>query len=139
MNIRDFKVGWRLLTEEPGYSAAVVFGLTLGFAACFLLLGFAYSRFNYNAHIPEYKSVYAVKIIDNTADKPQWVEFMPFPLYDALANSGLDVTASRVWKHAVKVRADNSVRKYLLRTVDPQFADMFGIEALDGDIKKALA
>jgi putative ABC transport system permease protein len=52
MILRDFRIGWRigwrLLLKESGYSLAVVPGL----AVCFLPLGFVRYCFTYNAQIP---------------------------------------------------------------------------------------
>ena len=40
MNLRYFRIGWRLLWQQPAYSLVVTGGLAIGFAACFLLFGF---------------------------------------------------------------------------------------------------
>jgi hypothetical protein len=40
MNLRDFRVGWRLLLQQPAYSIVVTGGLAIGFAAYFLPFGF---------------------------------------------------------------------------------------------------
>ena len=53
MKLRDFRIGWRLLVQEPAYSAVVVLGLSVGFAACFLLLGFVRYSFSYDAQVPD--------------------------------------------------------------------------------------
>ena len=42
MRLDDFRIGLRHLVREPGYSAIAILGLSVGFAACLLLLG---SRF----------------------------------------------------------------------------------------------
>jgi hypothetical protein len=52
MKLRDFRIGWRMLVQEPVYSAVVVLGLSVGFAACFLLLGFVRYSFTYDADVP---------------------------------------------------------------------------------------
>jgi hypothetical protein len=31
MNLRDFRIGWRLLARQPAYSCVIVFGLAVGF------------------------------------------------------------------------------------------------------------
>lgn len=44
INLRDFRIGWRLLIGEPIYSVVVIAGLTLSLAACFLLLAMSATR-----------------------------------------------------------------------------------------------
>jgi putative ABC transport system permease protein len=58
---RDFRIGWRLLVQEPAYSAVVIFGLALGFAVCFLLLGFVNYSFTYDRQVPDSERVYLIK------------------------------------------------------------------------------
>jgi putative ABC transport system permease protein len=58
MILRDFRIGWRLLVKEPAYSAVVVLGLAVGFAACFLLLGYVAHSLSYDRHVPERETVY---------------------------------------------------------------------------------
>jgi ABC-type transport system involved in cytochrome c biogenesis ATPase subunit len=53
-----FRIGWRLLVKEPAYSAVVVLGLAVGFAACFLLLGYVRHSLSYDRQVPEREQVY---------------------------------------------------------------------------------
>ena len=69
---RDFRIGWRLLAKEPGYSAVVVLGLAVGFAACFLLLGYVRYCFSYNSHVPDAGRVVLVKQRINWFPRPEW-------------------------------------------------------------------
>ena len=34
MKLHDFKIGWRLLIKDPGYSAVILLSLSIGFAVC---------------------------------------------------------------------------------------------------------
>jgi len=138
MKARDFRIGWRLLLKEPGYSAAVICGLTMGFAVCFLLLSFAHSSFRFDAQVPDNDRIYMLKRKVNTDDNPRWWEFMPISLRNAALQSGLDLKATVVWKSPVKVRTGGIVRNYLMRAVDPSFQEIFGTKPLQGDLQKAL-
>ena len=138
MKARDFRIGWRLLVKDPGYSAAVVGGLTLGFAVCFLLLSFAYASFRFDAQVPDNDRIDLLKIRKNTDDSPHWWEYLPMGLRDVAAHSGLDVKATIVHKMALKVRVGETVRNYLPRVVDPGFQEIFGIQPLEGDLQRAL-
>ena len=58
MILRDFRIGWRLLVKEPAYSAVVLMGLAVGFAACFLLLGYVVHSLSYDRHVPQRGQIY---------------------------------------------------------------------------------
>ena len=47
MKLRDFRIGWRLLIQQPFQSAVELLGLATAFAVCFLLLGFMAYSFSY--------------------------------------------------------------------------------------------
>ena len=53
MKLRDFKIGFRLLIQEPAYSAVVILGLALGIAVCFLLATLVNYALSFNGHQPE--------------------------------------------------------------------------------------
>jgi putative ABC transport system permease protein len=61
MRLRDARIGWRLLLREPGNSLAVVLGLAVGFAVCFLLLGLVRYPLTYNAAIADSAHIFVVK------------------------------------------------------------------------------
>ena len=139
MNARDFRIGWRLLIKDPGYSAAVVGGLTLGFAVCFLMLSFAYASFRFDAQVPDNDRIYLLKVRKNTHDNPYWMEYNALPLRDVAAHSGLDLTTAAVaFPMDRNVQVGETVRKYMLRVVDPGFPEIFGIKPLEGDLGRAL-
>jgi hypothetical protein len=61
MKPSDFRIGWRLLLQERGYSAVTILGLALGFAACFLLMAYVHFSFSYDSHVPQAELVYVPK------------------------------------------------------------------------------
>ena len=67
MILRDFRIGWRLLVKETAYSAVVVLGLAVGFATCFLLLGYVAHSLSYDRHIQGREQVYRLMQHWNTA------------------------------------------------------------------------
>jgi hypothetical protein len=91
MTFRDFRIGWRLLVQEPAYSAVVVLGLSVGFAACFLLLGFVRHSFSYDAQVPDAQQVYLVKTRFNTTGDTKWFELAPLPYLEAARRSTMVV------------------------------------------------
>ena len=96
MNLRDFRIGWRLLLKEPGYSAVVVLGLAVGFAACFLLLGYVVHSLSYDRHVPEREQVYRLMQKWNTASASgHWNDSTSLPARDGINASGAPTVVQR--------------------------------------------
>lgn len=138
MKLRDFRVGLRLLLREPGYSAVVVFGLAVGFAVCFLLLGLVRHSLSYDRHVPDGEHTYYVKTKRNFFPTPQWVERTPLVLRDVLARSGQPVTVASVLPLPVSARVGDQVREMEVLAVDPEFERMFGARTLAGSLGATL-
>lgn len=138
MNVRDFRIGWRLLLKEPGYSTAVVLGLAVGFAVCFLLLGFVRYCFTYNQAIPGSEQIFVVKERRNFLPRPDWVAAAPPPLRDIAIASGPGVTAVSSRSFDLAARIDQRVVPLKLQVADANFLDFFGIKPIAGDARAAL-
>lgn len=138
MKLQDFKIGWRLLSKEPTYSVILISCMVVGFAACFLLLSYTYSLFQYDKHVTENEKIYTLKIRDNSSSNTNWWEFVPFPLRDIAIKSGINLEGSVVLKSVVKVKVDNEVKKFVFRAVDPEFQNIFNISVIQGDLNFAL-
>ena len=139
MKLRDFKIGFRLLIQEPAYSTVVILGLSVGFAACILLLSFVRYSFNYNAQVPDANNVYVLKQQFNLDPRAPWFEIGPLGLVEvARKNSAVqDVTAiARLSNYAIKIGSET--RNEVLIHVLPHFAQMLGMKALIGDTELAL-
>jgi putative ABC transport system permease protein len=138
MNLRDFRIGWRMLVQEPGYSAVVVLGLAAGFAACFLLLGFVRYSFTYDVDVPDADQVHMVKTRFNMAGKPEWYELAPMPFLTEAQRSPMVADASMMLPLQVGMKAGPNLREVMLVAVNPGFPAMFGVRALAGDLQAAL-
>ncbi len=139
MNLRHFRIGWRLLLKEPGYSGAVVCGLAVGFAVCFLLLGFVRYCLTYNATISDSEHIFVVKERRNFLPRPDWGASAPPPLRDIAVKSGPGVTATSAKAFELAARIDQRVVPLTLQVADANFLDFFGIKAIAGDAHAALA
>jgi putative ABC transport system permease protein len=139
MNLRDFRIGWRLLMQQPAYSLVVVGGLAIGFAACFLLFGFVDFCLNYNSTIPDNGRVVVVKQRVNLFPRPEWRLWAAIPLSGVALDSGMAVQASFAKPIEQPLRAGNELHKLDLQVVDTAFREMFNIRALQGDLAVALA
>ena len=138
MNLRDFRIGWRLLLQQPAYSIVVTGGLAIGFAACFLLFGFVAFCLNYNSSVPDNGRLVTVKQRINVFPRPEWQTVGYLPLRDIALDSGLVEQASIVRSIDKPLRAAGTLHAMELNVVDPAFGPLFGISASAGDLQAAL-
>jgi putative ABC transport system permease protein len=138
MNLRDFRIGWRLLMQEPAYSAVVTLGLAVGFAVCFLLLGYVHYCFSYDSGIPDSGQVHVIQHRVNMNPTPVWLEQMPLPVRASALRSGLAAQVSAAVESNVVFESGTLRRRATVILVDPAFAPMFGLRALEGDLAAAL-
>ncbi len=142
--LRDFRIGWRLLLKEPGYSGVVVLGLAVGFAACFLLLGYVAHSLSYDRHVPEREQVYRLMQKWNTAGASgHWNDATSLPARDAVVASGAPLLASAFIERNIDVRTvvegRSQVQTISVTVVDPAFRQIFQPTVLAGDLAATLA
>ncbi len=139
MTLRDFRIGWRLLAGEPGYSAAVILSLAVGFASCFLLLGFVRYSFSYDKDVPLADRIFLVKMLNNTMEQASWTESVPLAFLEPARTSGMTDGVTAVVPLTVGMKTDAPPQSVQLAAVHPDFPAMFGIRALAGDLRQALS
>jgi putative ABC transport system permease protein len=137
--MREFRIGWRLLVKEPAYSAVVVFGLTVGIAVCFLLLGLVRHSFSYDENVPERARV--VRLLQHwnlAVFGDEWQAGASMPARDAALASGQPVLATSVSEVNFDVRAGKVVGTVGVVLVDPDFPKIFAPKVLAGDLQAAI-
>ncbi len=139
MHARDPRVGARLLARAPVYSAVAIAGLALGFAVCYLLLGFVRYSFSYDSAVPDRARVFVLQHKVNLMPAPSWIEFMPLPFQDAARRSGLALRSSAAIPREVVLAAGNVRWRGEVTAVDADFVPLFGLTAREGDLAGALA
>jgi len=139
MRFRDFRIGWRLLFKEAAYSAVVVLGLSVGFAACFLLLGFVRYSLSYDLTVPQVDRVYLVTHRLNIIGKPAWYESTPLPYAAVAQRSGLVDSAVVVVPTKLALKVGTNVQQLDFLVVQPTFQSLLGIQPLEGDLQQALS
>jgi cell division protein FtsX len=143
MNLRDFRIGWRMLAQEPAYSLVAVLGLAVGFAAFLLLAGFVRFSWQYNTHIPEVDQVYVVKQRFNVDGKAPWFDYAPLLLRKAAAEMPgvAGATASvpaRPEQAGLTVSVNGQLSQLRGHIVLPGFVETLGVEAAQGSLAGAL-
>lgn len=139
MKLRDFRIGWRLLARQPGYSAVIVLGLAVGFAACFLLLALVRYAFTYNDAIPGAAHIWLVKERANVLPRPDWQPIAARDLARTARDSGLPVSATTAKSYDVAAQLDSRLIPLAVQVADKDYLGFFGIRALEGDAAAALA
>jgi putative ABC transport system permease protein len=139
MNLRDFRIGWRLLVKEPAYSAVVVLGLAVGIAVCFLLLGYVRHSFSYDEHVPDRERVFQLQQRWNLALLGnEWVADTSLPALDAALASGQPVLGTAFLNRGLSVRVGDRVLGISVTLVDRDFEKIFAPRVLAGDLHAAL-
>ncbi|MET3124507.1 putative ABC transport system permease protein [Oxalobacteraceae bacterium GrIS 2.11] len=139
MKLNDLKIGWRLLISDPSYSAVAVVGLALGFAACFLLLGYLRYSFSYDTQVPEAGRVYMIKQRYDMFVTPMWGTAVPLPFDEVVKRSGLAELSSYLYPINSVARYQNRARKIEVSIVKPDFQAIFNLNALQGDLRTSLS
>lgn len=111
MNLGGYRIGWRALMDDPGYSAVAVCGLAAGPATFFLLLSWVSYSFSCNAHVPGADRVFVLKHRMNLLDKPEFMELMPLPFRTAAERSGLAEAVAATVELPGNVRVDGRTRQ----------------------------
>jgi len=140
INLRDFRIGWRLLVKEPAFSAVVILGLAVGFCACFLLLGYVSHSLSYDRHVPQRENIYRLQQRWNisTADG-KWSDAASLPARDGAIASGVPLLASGFISRSIDVKIGSHVQTIKVAVVDPDFRRIFQPKVLAGDLAAALA
>ncbi|HYD80892.1 MAG TPA: FtsX-like permease family protein [Paucimonas sp.] len=140
MRLRDFRIGWRFLMQEPAYSLVVVLGLAVGFAACMLLLGFVRHSLQYDAHVPDVDNVYYVKQRFNVHQNEPWFEQAPLILQQvaAAAPGVVEVAVHHRRVPDLMVKLGGSARAMKTAIALPPFPAMVGLKTIDGDVDTTL-
>lgn len=140
MKWRDLKIGWRLLIKEPAHSLIVIVGLSLSFAACFLLLGYAKYSYDYDSHIPDADRIFLVKHRVNAFSRPVWVDFLPPGLKDAMAASGVPHSFVNFANgRQMLVTSKNVPSPVNVALVSDNFNQVFAVKSLQGDLTATLS
>lgn len=137
---RGLKIGWRLFRRDIVNSSLLLFSLSLSFALCFLLFGYAQYSFGYDAHIPNAERIFLVKHRVNAFDRPIWVDFSPIKIADALERSGIPYRLAYFQNVPTSVAAKSrSVLQLNVANVSANFSQVFMLTSQSGNIEATLS
>ena len=138
-----FKIGFRNLWKQKGYSAINLLGMTVGMACCFLILIFIRHERSYDKFHSEldrlFRVNYQVKFTGSTFELTQ----VPAPLGPQMAEDFPQIeTVSRFFGRSISVREPKSDRMIELGRAfftDSTATDIFDFEFIAGNPKTALS
>lgn len=140
MKLQDFRVGLRILGNDPAYSLVAVLGLGVGLAVCLLLLGFARYSWQYDAHVPDAENVHIVKQRNNLGLGAPWYDQTPLLLREAARTApGVTNASGYVNWFPLTVQVNGQLHKLRSLTVLPGFAELMRLQAVKGDLNEALS
>jgi len=139
MRLADFRVAWRVMIQEPGYSLVAVFGLAVGLAAFLLLSALARYSWSYDAQVPDVEHVYMLQSRFNLQGGQQWQDKAPMALREAAQTiPGVTAATGYLAWHPLNLQLDGQAYKLNSLTALPGFTEMMGIQAIKGDLNEAL-
>jgi putative ABC transport system permease protein len=138
MKIRDFKIGWRVLVNEPSYSTIIILGLSLGIAACFLLLNLVRHQMSFDEHVPDHEKIFLLKQHWDTDANDGWYSYSSFSAHRTLQNSGLPLVSAAINVESYDLRVGEVVQKIKTAMVNEQFPEVFSLKATHGELAVAL-
>lgn len=125
---------WRFLSRFKSHTLLNSIGLSLGIAACGLILLFVKDELRYDRHFPEAESLHRVTTIHTSDGAAVHSAAACAPVADALRTGISTASVTRVYPQSL-LFGQGDVRFQEDRTllVDPDFLDVFGLRLIDGD------
>lgn len=133
-----FKIAFRNLWKNKGYSALNIFGLAIGITCASLIFLWVENEMDYDSSIPEQEQVFYVPT--NQMYEGEWQTFYssPGPLAEALKTEIPEVEkAGRMWSSSLLFSVDDNVINSSGRYADPDMIDIFGLSFIEGNAKNA--
>jgi putative ABC transport system permease protein len=134
--LKNLRVGWRQFVADPGYTAVVVGGLSVAFAACLLVGQIVFNDVLPDAEVPD-----PGRVVSMESNGDRWREAAPFVLAGAMRQPGFPVSAvSRSLDgYSMPVHAGERSARLGFVFADPDLVDIFGLRSSAGDLRVALA
>lgn len=134
------KIAWRNLWKHKVFATIVVFGMAIAFAAALLLSATAYHELSYDQFHLNKKHLYQFYFQEQHANRVEQSSSMPVPLAPSLKADYPEI------KHITRygsspyntIRYNNKEVNFNIRSVDPDFLQMFTFPVIAGNAKAPL-
>ncbi|MFD2968211.1 ABC transporter permease [Sphingobacterium bambusae] len=136
-----FKIAWRSLRKNKGFTAINILGLAIGMAAAMLIFLWISSEVNFDRFYPNTDRLYAVGTREPLDNEISVFFSTPKPLAPVIKDEFPEVTNSTRVSRINGFLFTVDTKKLTTRDaafVDSTFLEMFGLPLLSGDPKTAL-
>ena len=137
MQLKDLRVAWRVLLKEPSYSLIVVLGLSLAMCICFLLLGLVRHQYSYDDEVPDAENIYYVNEYWRSLGDSGKTGGVSLPAMQSALDSGLGIEGTMIRTRRADIRISEQLYPAKISLVSKDFASIFSVKALSGDIAAA--
>jgi len=137
-----FKIAFRNLWKNKGFSAINILGLAIGITTCLIIMLFVYNELSYDRFNVKSSSIVRVTFQGSAAgQKFNEATVMPPVAQTMKADfpEVLDATRIRDYGKPRLICGDKSFKEDAFAFVDPNFFEVFTLPLIEGDAKTALA
>ncbi|GAB3257970.1 ADOP family protein [Chitinimonas naiadis] len=141
MLLKDLRIGWRQLWQDPAYSAVVILGLAIGVAVAFVLTSIVQSELTSERDIRDGDRLMQMEIrYRGNSGAPYWQAQIPVPFKQEADKASTYFAGNSIFYiRGYSLRVGDKVQSYRTAFVDPGYPAMVGMVPLYGDINDALA
>ena len=135
-----FKVAWRNLFRNKGFSVTNILGLSIGMTCAILILLWVQDELNYNKSQKNYKEIYQVMANRNFNNEVFTDPNMVFPLASSIANQVSQVKNAVVTSYPtpINIAYKDDILKKTGLTVSDHFFDLFTATFVEGNPATAI-
>ena len=142
--IRNYlTVAWRNLRKHPTTTAIHLLGLTTGLSTCLLIGLFLRNEWYYDRHQPQAEQTYRVNLIEHKGADVEHSTIVPYPMGEALRTDFPDwpvVASIHTEEDAfVMISPEKMFHEDRALFVQPQWLDLFTVQMVRGNARRALA
>lgn len=141
MWILQLKSSLRYLLRQKAYTAILIFGLAIGFAASFLILLWVFDELSYDKFHEHAESIYMVLLDEQYEETKQTFTETPGPLAETLKSDFpeiLDATRIKYTPDFLVNYQDKFLMERKILGVDPSFLDIFTFPLIAGNKENVL-
>ncbi len=127
-----FRIGWRNLIKNKGFTSINLFGLTIGMTCTILIFLWVKDEMNYNKFQASYHEIYQVMAHRNFNNQTFTDPNMVLPLAEAIENEIPQIEQAVITSHSqpISIRYGTEVFSLTGRQTSPNFFDLFTVDFL---------
>jgi predicted permease len=135
-----FKIAWRNLWKNKGYSSLNIFGLAIGITCACLILLWVEDEINFDSVFPKQDLVYYVPTNQTFEGEIYTYNVTPGPLAKDLKEEvpGIAKSAATFGEKMLLTNGETAINRFG-RYVQPDFLKIFSLNFLEGELKTALS